>query len=303
MDVLNAAAARGDADALLTLALWTLSGQRVRRNLPVARELFRLAAEAGSFDARTIHTAFIANGTGGSRDWRGAISALREVAEDDAQARRQIEIIDRMSLTDEGDPTGPVSSKQLSASPKVELFPKLFSPAECRYLLEAAEPFYQPSLVVDPASGRQIRNPQRTSDVAGFPLMDENPTIHALNRRLALASGTSPDQGEPLQILRYRVGQEYKPHSDALLQTDNQRVRTVLVYLNDDFQGGETYFPAADLKVRGEPGDALLFVNAAADGRPDPAALHAGLPVTGGVKIIASRWIRARPLDLSARAA
>jgi len=29
---------------------------------------------------------------------------------------------------------------------------------------------------------------------------------------------------------------------------------------------------------------------------PDPAAVHAGLPVTNGVKHVASRWIRAQPL-------
>jgi prolyl 4-hydroxylase len=42
-------------------------------------------------------------------------------------------------------------------------------------------------------------------------------------------------------------------------------------------------------------GDALLFRNADADGRPDPLALHSGLPVTRGVKYLASRWIRAEP--------
>ena len=43
--------------------------------------------------------------------------------------------------------------------------------------------------------------------------------------------------------------------------------------------------------------DAPLFRNALADGTRDPAAAHAGLPVIRGEKLIASRWIRARPFE------
>ena len=57
-------------------------------------------------------------------------------------------------------------------------------------------------------------------------------------------------------------------------------------------------FPAPGLKVRGRTGDGLLFRNASPEGRPDERALHAGLPVTKGVKHLASRWIRAAPLIL-----
>jgi len=49
--------------------------------------------------------------------------------------------------------------------------------------------------------------------------------------------------------------------------------------------------------VKGSTGDALIFRNVDASGRPDPAARHAGLPVIRGEKLIASRWIRERPLD------
>ena len=42
----------------------------------------------------------------------------------------------------------------------------------------------------------------------------EDPVIHALNRRLAAVSGTAWDQGEPLQILRYSPGQQYRNHFD-----------------------------------------------------------------------------------------
>ncbi|MEI9926535.1 MAG: hypothetical protein WDN44_00915 [Sphingomonas sp.] len=52
----------------------------------------------------------------------------------------------------------------------------------------------------------------RTSDGAPMHWLIEDPAIHALNRRLAAASGTRVEQGEPLLILRYRPGQQYRPH-------------------------------------------------------------------------------------------
>jgi prolyl 4-hydroxylase len=108
-------------------------------------------------------------------------------------------------------------------------------------------------------------------------------------------SATGLGQGEPLQLLRYRAGGEYRAHMDALPPAEpNQRILTVLVYLTDDYDGGETSFPRTGLAFRGRTGDALLFRNVAADGSPDQLALHAGMPVTRGEKLIASRWIRER---------
>ena len=72
----------------------------------------------------------------------------------------------------------------------------------------------------------------------------------------------------------------------------------MIVYLNEGYDGGETRFPETGLAVKGEPGDALLFRNASGDGAPDPRSRHEGAPVTRGTKLIATRWIRARPLDL-----
>lgn len=47
---------------------------------------------------------------------------------------------------------------------------------------------------------------------------------------------------EPLQILRYQPGEEYRPHYDTLARMQNQRVLTFLIYLNEDYDGGETLF-------------------------------------------------------------
>ncbi|HEU4651022.1 MAG TPA: 2OG-Fe(II) oxygenase, partial [Croceibacterium sp.] len=106
-------------------------------------------------------------------------------------------------------------------------------------------------------------------------------------------------QGEPAQVLCYRPGEEYKLHSDALPPGANQRVTTVLVALNTDYDGGETVFPDLGLAWRGHAGEALVFGNLDAAGALEPAARHAGAPVSRGPKFLLSRWIRERPLDLS----
>lgn len=205
-----------------------------------------------------------------------------------------------MSLTDDGHPNVEFALETVSEHPDVRVFRGLFSEAECDYLIETARPMLQASIVIDSRTGQHVPNPVRTSTGASFPFVDENPAIHALNRRLAATSRTDVRAGEPLWVLQYAPGQQYRQHSDALpgVPPSQQRVMTFLVYLNDAYEGGETTFPAAGIQFRGRPGDGLLFRNAAANGTPDPNAVHAGLPVTRGVKHLASRWIRAAPLVL-----
>lgn len=298
--LLDQAAAAGDAEALFTSAVWLLSGQHVARDLPRSRLQFGRAARLGHAAAARIHIAFIANGTGGPADWRKACSLLDDLAQSDPASRRQLATIQQMALSQDGSPVDLPKPTTLSARPHVAVIPGLFSAAECAYLIEAAEPLLEPSVVIDPRSGAFIRDPIRNSSAAAFPLALENPAIHALNRRIAAATGTEVGQGEPLQILSYAPGQEYKLHVDALPPSiHNQRVLTALVYLNEDFEGGDTEFPALGLSVRGKTGDALIFGNVTADGCADQQTRHAGKPVHAGNKFIASRWIRAKPLDLS----
>jgi len=288
----------GDAAAARELALWLLGGQFVRRDLPASRALFERAAALGDAYASGVSRAFLAGGVGGPADWPQAMRLLREAAATDPDASDQLQLIEGMALDGDGAPLGQLASETLRETPEIRQFPALFSPAECAYLIKAAKPSLRPSVVVDPRTGRQAPNPIRTSSAAGFPFTDENPAIHALNRRLAEASGSDVRSGEPLQVLRYAPGERYHEHSDALpgVPFNQQRVLTFLVYLNEDYEGGETAFSPLGIKVRGRTGDGLLFRNASAAGTPDPRAIHAGLPVTRGIKYVASRWIRAAPL-------
>jgi prolyl 4-hydroxylase len=273
------------ADALFDEAAAALRAGRTAE----ARALFRRAGEAGRHDAAAIHCNLTASGG----DWAEGLRLLAGLARTDLRCRRQFELIRAMDLS------ATLVGEVVSEAPHLTLFPGLFSPRECAYLAEAAAPMLAPAAVVDPASGAQRPDPVRVCDSAGFTLPLENPAVHALNQRIAAASGTAWAQGEPLQVLRYRAGGEYKPHFDALPGLANQRVLTMIVWLNADYEGGETWFAKTGARLKGRAGDALLFRNALPDGTRDPDSGHAGLPVTKGEKWIASRWIRARRFELA----
>lgn len=290
--LLIGAAEGGDREAMIELAQWRIAGAIVRRDLAAARTLLERAGNAGSIDAALLHAHFLGSGTGGKDDWAAALARIEGLTSTAPAASTQLALLRKMALDGNGYPERLPEGRTLCTSPLVNAFPGFLTPAECRYVREAGEPALQPSVVVDPATRRMVPHPIRTSDGVAFGIFAEDLVINAINRRIAAASGTTLGQGEPLQLLRYRGGQEYRPHMDALPGEPNQRILTMLVYLSDDYEGGETHFPRTGLSYRGQTGDALLFRNVTADGRPDPMALHAGLPVTRGAKLIATRWMR-----------
>ena len=292
--LLIAEAKAGSPAAMLRLASWRVTGDIVRRDLAEARALLAAAAARGDPDAALLLIAFLAGGTGGGPQWPTALAALKSVAPKLPRAAEQLRMLEAMALDGDGFPLRPAATRPLSDAPYAVAAEGFLSESECAYLRAAAEPQLEPSTVVDPATGRLRPHPVRTSDGALFGVFAEDAVVSAINRRIASLSGTALEQGEPLQVLRYRPGTEYKPHMDALPAEPNQRILTVLVYLSDDYEGGETQFLRTGLAYRGRTGDALLFRNSDAQGRPDPMALHAGLPVTKGVKYLASRWIRAK---------
>jgi prolyl 4-hydroxylase len=282
------AAEAGDAEALFALANWRLYGIFVPRDPAAAHPLLARAAEAGNNEAAHVRANLTANGTGCEADAEAAVAQLRAIG--DPAAQRQIALLEAMADAER-------TLETLSEDPPVRLVRALFTADECAYLIDCAAPALRPSVIVDAATGRPKPDPVRTSDGMNFGPAQEDLVVNALNRRIAAATGTPYACGEPLHVLRYSPGQEYRPHLDALPGVDNQRRWTALVYLNGGYAGGETIFPELGLSAKGEPGDCLIFRNVLEDGRKDPRTRHAGAPVTGGVKWLATRWIRARPFD------
>jgi len=177
--------------------------------------------------------------------------------------------------------------------------------AVCDYLAAGAAPFLQPARIFDPATGQSRPDPYRTSLTAALPDGAMDLVLWAIKLRMARLSGAGFEQGEPLSLLVYRPGEEYRAHFDFLTEDGGtasadiarrgQRVATSLVKLNEEYEGGATRFSRLDIAWTGRRGDALSFSNVDAAGRGDKRTLHSGEPVSAGMKVLASLWLRERP--------
>lgn len=293
------AAARGDAAAAMQLANWYLVGRPVARDLAEARRWLRQATENGHADAALTEVALTANGSGGPADWPLARTRLQQAAErHGGVAAEDWALLDQMDLTPDGAPAHLPPPEVLGRDYQVRRWTGFVTPAESAHLALVVRDLLAPSSVADPRSRRLIAHPIRTSSTAVIGPTRESLPVQAILRRIAQAGGTQVTQGEPLSILHYAPGQQYREHLDALPNEANQRIATALIYLNTGFVGGETLFPHEGLAVRPAGGEMVLFPNSRPDGTPDPRSRHSGAPVRQGVKWAATRWIRAQPLDI-----
>lgn len=297
MDCIKQVLAAGEPEALRAMAIWKLVGIVMARDVPGARVLLRQAIEAGDVESAMLEATLCANGSGAAADWPRAIGLLKTYASHHVSAARQLELLAEMRLSSSGAPVQAAANEILGRSPLVVRFPKFLSATECAEIAMAAQDILEPATIFDPNTGLRTYHPIRTSYGAVIGPTRENPVINAINRRIAAATQTLVEQGEPLSLLHYSPGQQYRPHLDAVSGLSNQRIATVLLYLNDAYTGGETLFTKSRLKVSPRIGDAVFFRNVRLDGTIDPDTEHAGLPVTRGVKWLATRWIRKRVYD------
>jgi len=113
---------------------------------------------------------------------------------------------------------------------------------------------------------------------------------------------------EDFQVIHYKESEEYKYHYDAYDKNETEkyekfcsergnRIGTVLVYLNDVEEGGETGFDSIDksdepLLIKPKKGRLILFKNLNNDGSLNMKSRHAGLPVKKGEKWAFNLWLR-----------
>lgn len=251
----------------------------------------RQAAKLGDPDGRRAWVYLTAAGIGVKADHKRAMAMLGELAKEDRFAAVQLAFLDHLSCERK---LAEVTPRIISSDPYIALYPQLFSSAECRYLMLLGTPWLEKATVLG-LDGQPRIDAVRDVECCSIPNLAEDLVVQAVNRTIAEATATKPGWGEPLNILRYSPGQQYKPHHDGA-GADNVSTRnlTALIWLNDAFEGGETDFPKINVRVRGGVGDMLVFRNVRDNGAFDERMIHAGLPVTEGVKWMASRWIQGR---------
>lgn len=120
------------------------------------------------------------------------------------------------------------------------------TPDECdRYLALISDDDYQEGMLTSPdglVSAENIRNNQRAEiwdeNVAKELWEKAKDLVPTCEGRLAVG------MNEMLRFYRYEEDQYFEWHQDFTVELDNgqQSFYTVLIYLNDDFEGGETSF-------------------------------------------------------------
>jgi prolyl 4-hydroxylase len=174
-------------------------------------------------------------------------------------------------------------------------------PDACQHIITSYEDRCKRSTVV--VNNEDIVDPARTSSTYFLP--DNDPVVIRLKEKTAMIAGIAVDQIEGLQLVRYAKGEQYKFHYDYYDEiSENQRVHTILVYLNDvpEDAGGATIFKHLDRKVQPHQGRAVWFRNMNADGTMNTNSLHAGEEIRGdAVKYAVNIWTRQRKImDLPA---
>ncbi|WP_206951778.1 2OG-Fe(II) oxygenase [Trinickia acidisoli] len=187
--------------------------------------------------------------------------------------------------------------------PQLILFGNVLSASECEQLIERSRHCLRRSTTVNVDDGGAEVIQNRTSEGIWFQRC-EDAFITMLDRRIAALMNWPLENGEGLQIMRYGVGGEYRPHFDffppgqagAAHHTAHggQRIATLIVYLNDVPGGGTTVFPEAGIALTPKRGNAVYFRYMNGTGQLDALSLHAGAPVTGGEKWIMTKWMRER---------
>jgi hypothetical protein len=198
------------------------------------------------------------------------------------------------------DPLREFGIERVCGAPEILVADRLLTDEECRFLIYSGARYLQRSLVVDPATGQPLEMELRTSHDSTFVPSSEDIYLRVLQHRMAELAGLDLSKCEQLVLLRYGIGDQYRPHRDYFAPSvsridagGGQRQATVCSYLNGVEAGGGTVFPDVDVTVEPRRGRAVMFRNLRPDGQPDPHSLHAGLPVLAGEKWLASCWIRA----------
>ena len=187
--------------------------------------------------------------------------------------------------------------------PVLAVLGDVLSEDECAALIERARPRLAPSTIVDPVTGRDVVAGHRTS-LGMFFRPGEDALVARLDRRVSEVMSLPVENGEGFQVLYYPTGAVNTPHFDFLqpsspanrasIARSGQRVSTLIAYLNEVEDGGETVFPATGWSVSPQVGSGVYFEYANRLGQVDARTVHGSNAVIRGEKWVLTKWMRER---------
>jgi prolyl 4-hydroxylase len=284
------AANLGGATAAAQLAVLSAIGMHVQQSWETALAAIVFAAELGLPKAR-----------GQLR----VLSADRELAAQDTE-RTDAALWRRLAAAiDLNRWHQPSSGANLYESPLVRHLPGLVSAEVCQWMIEHSRARLTRALVYDAVKAESTANQTRTNSVALFNVTNSDLVSVLIQVSICANTGQSFRQLEPLSVLHYDVGEQIIEHFDFVdpdapsydqqVAEYGQRILTFLLYLNEDYTGGETEMPEIGISHKGRLGEGFFFVNVFANDEPDLRTLHAGRPPIRGEKWVISQWVRSRP--------
>lgn len=183
--------------------------------------------------------------------------------------------------------------KQIHADPDIYSIANFLTDEECDKMIAKCTPNLVPCLVLDDKNEEVKQDSVRTSTNANVP-QAEVPTIVQKIKDVACCNA---GQLEIIQVLNYKKGQEFIPHTDGFSGAydacgfeQSSREATIFCYLNDVDNGGTTYFPEIDLDIRPKKGDAVIHFPADLELREDTRTLHQGSPAIDE-KWLLTTWV------------
>jgi prolyl 4-hydroxylase len=303
---LHMAARSGSLLAKTVLGCRLLVGRAAPHDPAGGAALIAEAAEEEHPEALHYVSLLAAAGVGRAQSWLDAFTALTAAASrGETRAVAQLELLHGEGIhgaADIVDWLAPPPARTLCDAPRIRVFDGALPRRMCLYLVDKARPKLAAARIQDAENGGARIDTIRNNTGMGFSFLESDVVIQLARAKAASCAGVHPSWVEATNVLHYAPGQRYAPHYDYLdpatpafsqpLSRLGQRIRTALMYLNDGYDGGETDFPQAGVRVKGVVGQGLVFDNVDPDGRVDPRTLHAGLPPTSGEKWLLSHWIR-----------
>ena len=176
------------------------------------------------------------------------------------------------------------------------------SKEDCLEVMAMIDLNHQPSSVVE--GGYDVSTISQTRTSSTCNLDHNNPIVQKIHNQIANFLGIDIVKGEHLQGQLYEEGQYFKPHQDFFsgpaydkhCLASGNRTHTLMIYLNDDFEGGGTNFLNLNTIVKPEQGKAVAWENMS-DGECLESAMHEGMPIIKGKKYIITSWWRENVWD------
>ena len=295
MSLLRSAVERGSARAASTLATLAAGGAWTPQSWPEALDLLRRAAEGGEASAQGQLRLLADGGAHCDGSRYGA-------PDDPARWGRMAHAVDIAAWM------APLPRRPICEAPRVRMIDGFATPQVCDWLIGKGRGRMKRAMMYDGVTKEVGVADTRTNSDFIFDIVSADLIVLLVRHRVSAILNIPTVAMEPPQIFHYAVGQELRAHYDTLrmkgsgyANTDYQgdRIATFLLYLNDDYEGGDLHFPKTGFSCRGRKGDGLMLANVDPQGAPDRLSLHAAMPVTKGEKWILSQWIHDRPFSVA----